>query len=181
MDAILNEGHTKTDEARELVRCVDSIEDALKVLDEAWSDLTDAFEGDEDYKQPVSILWGSVDAVLAQKKAAEAAIQRIREQRTADGYAQFDISPFVGLQDALRSTTEGRTPPCALTCGCIKVRTKHLNDRLNRYTAQILIAIRIVCDLRGIPQNSQNLNDVWGEIHSIWLDALRRTGEGDAA
>jgi hypothetical protein len=82
------------------------------------------------------------------------------------------ISAFADLQDNTRYTAEGVEPPCADTCGCIKLRTRHLQEDCERYIGQVLAAVRMICGLRGMPQSSECLNAVWGEVHASWLAGL---------
>jgi hypothetical protein len=93
----------------------------------------------------------------------------------------FEISPYVDLQDNSYWVAQGVEPPCALSCGCIDLKTRHLSDSINRYLDQLLIAVRMICDLRELPQNTQNMNDVWGEIHDVWLAGLEQNKKGEAA
>jgi hypothetical protein len=120
---------------------------------------------------------GSIGYIAERPSGAATAFQKcikvdVRGTTIAETVTEGQISPYMNLQDNLRFTTKGVMPPCAMTCGCIKLRTAQLTEEISRRDGRHLMAIQMLCEERGLEQNTKNINAVLSEIHRRWLTTL---------
>jgi hypothetical protein len=86
------------------------------------------------------------------------------------------------LREAIMRGSEGpkwgtekrKYPACSLDCECFDIGMAHEREHARKYCEQLIIAIRLICDERGLKQNNKNLNELIGEVHGRWVKDLQR-------